>query len=491
VKVLRPDLAAALGPERFLQDIEIAAQLQHPNILALYDSGEIDLFLFYVMPFVEGESLRERLHREKQLSVDESLALTKSVASALDYAHRHNVIHRDIKPENILIHDGQPVVADFGIALALKAAGGARLTETGLSLGTPQYMSPEQATGDREVDRRSDIYSLACVLYEMLAGDPPHTGSTVQAIIAKVVTDRARPVREIRDTVPRDGSSTQDRMSGDVIAGNGNTVGTCLLEWASEYIRQAELEIDCMKGCEPPLTSTRGEDWASVYKKIQWKMDVSDDQRSISADAFGSGIRGDEARRRALQELLDKWRGHSSPDLSWCYHLFCFDTLKGNRLGWMYDRYATDASVPREGAAVASNWTPSQWTGVGERFDGFTKLQDQKDAYFRTAVHEVGHMQGIRHCNGDPKHRFMKETRAIAEAEKKGWQKDIVWEFHPEHQKGLQHWPDLCVRPSGKVPFSRSLSSGDAAEASDLGVCLDIKPVQERVPLGAPVRLEL
>jgi serine/threonine-protein kinase len=202
VKVLKPELAAVLGAERFLNEIKVTANLQHPHILPLHDSGEANGFLFYVMPYVEGESLREKLNREKQLSVAESIALTKSVASALDYAHRHDVIHRDIKPENILIHDGQPVVSDFGIALALRVAGGDRITETGLSLGTPQYMSPEQATGDREVDRRTDVYALACVLYEMLAGDPPHTGPTVQAIIAKVVTDRPRPVRELRDTVP-------------------------------------------------------------------------------------------------------------------------------------------------------------------------------------------------------------------------------------------------------------------------------------------------
>ena len=211
VKVLRPELAAVLGAERFLNEIKVTANLQHPHILPLHDSGEADSFLFYVMPYVEGESLRQRMNREKQLSIDEAVEITRSVASALDYAHRHEVIHRDIKPENILLHDGQPVVADFGIALAVSVAGGARLTETGLSLGTPQYMSPEQATGDRELDRRSDTYSLACVLYEMLTGDPPHTGSTVQALIAKVVTDRARPVREIRDTVPTHVEAVLDR----------------------------------------------------------------------------------------------------------------------------------------------------------------------------------------------------------------------------------------------------------------------------------------
>ncbi len=214
VKVLRPELAAVLGTERFLNEIRVTANLSHPHILPLLDSGAAEeqlsarppdrpsAFLYYVMPFVEGESLREKLNREKQLSIEESLEITKSVASALDYAHRQNVIHRDIKPENILLHDGQPVVADFGISLAVSAAGGTRLTETGLSLGTPQYMSPEQATGDREIDGRSDVYSLACVLYEMLVGDPPHIGSTAQAVLAKVVTDEPRPVYELRSTVP-------------------------------------------------------------------------------------------------------------------------------------------------------------------------------------------------------------------------------------------------------------------------------------------------
>jgi serine/threonine protein kinase len=202
IKVLRPELAAVLGAERFLNEIKVTANLQHPHILPLHDSGEADSFLYYVMPYVAGESLREKLNREKQLSIEEAVEITTAVASALDYAHRHNVIHRDIKPENILLLDGQPVVADFGIALAVSAAGGARLTETGLSLGTPQYMSPEQATGDRELDGRSDVYSLACVLYETLSGEPPHTGPTVQAVIAKVVTDRPRVITELRETVP-------------------------------------------------------------------------------------------------------------------------------------------------------------------------------------------------------------------------------------------------------------------------------------------------
>ncbi|MCH7684421.1 MAG: protein kinase [Gemmatimonadetes bacterium] len=202
VKVLRPELAAVLGAERFLKEIEVTANLQHPHILPLFDSGEADSFLYYVMPHIQGESLRDKLNREKQLAVEESVEITKAVASALDYAHRHDVIHRDIKPENILMHEGQPVVADFGIALAVSAAGGTRITETGLSLGTPHYMSPEQAMGDRELDARSDVYSLGCVAYEMLAGEPPHTGPTAQAVLAKILMGDAPAPTTTRASIP-------------------------------------------------------------------------------------------------------------------------------------------------------------------------------------------------------------------------------------------------------------------------------------------------
>src|SRR5256714_11294449 len=202
LKVLNPELGAVLGVERFLAEIQVTANLQHPNLLPLFDSGEADGLLFYVMPYVEGESLRKQIQREKQLPVDEALRVGIAVASALDYAHRHGVIHRDLKPENILLQEGQPLVADFGIALAVSVAGGQRITQTGLSLGTPHYMSPEQATGDRVIDGRTDIYSLGAVLYEMLTGDPPHTGSTAQAIIAKVITDKPRSLRLGRESVP-------------------------------------------------------------------------------------------------------------------------------------------------------------------------------------------------------------------------------------------------------------------------------------------------
>ena len=202
IKVLKPELAAVLGAERFVQEITTTAQLQHPHILSLFDSGEADGFLFYVMPYVEGETLRDKLNRETQLGVDEAVRMAREIADALDYAHRRGVIHRDIKPENILLHDGRPTVADFGIALALSAAAGGRMTETGMSLGTPHYMSPEQATADQEITGRSDVYSLASVLYEMLTGNPPHTGSSAQQIIVRIIADEARPVESVRKSVP-------------------------------------------------------------------------------------------------------------------------------------------------------------------------------------------------------------------------------------------------------------------------------------------------
>ncbi len=202
VKVLRPELAAVLGAERFVQEIKTTANLQHPHILPLFDSGEADGFLYYVMPFIDGETLRDKLNRETQLGIDEAVNITTAIADALDYAHRQNVIHRDIKPENILLHDGRPMVADFGIALAVSAAAGGRMTETGMSLGTPHYMSPEQATAEKNLTNRSDIYSLGCVLYEMLTGEPPHTGASAQAIVMKIVTDDVRPVTELRKSVP-------------------------------------------------------------------------------------------------------------------------------------------------------------------------------------------------------------------------------------------------------------------------------------------------
>jgi serine/threonine-protein kinase len=201
VKVLRPELAAVIGAERFLAEIKTTANLQHSHILPLHDSGSVDGFLFYVMPYIEGESLRDRLNRERQLPVNESVRLAAEIASALDYAHRHGVVHRDIKPENILLHDGSALVADFGIALAVSTAGG-RMTESGMSLGTPNYMSPEQAMGEREITPRSDVYALGCITYEMLVGEPPFTGPTAQAIVARVMTEDPRGLTVQRKSIP-------------------------------------------------------------------------------------------------------------------------------------------------------------------------------------------------------------------------------------------------------------------------------------------------
>jgi TolB-like protein len=202
LKLIRPELSAILGGERFLREIRLTAQLQHPHILTLIDSGQAAGVLYYVMPYVAGESLRQRLARESQLSVDEAGRLSRVIAAALDYAHGLGIVHRDIKPENILLYQGEPMVADFGIALAAGQAGGERLTETGLSLGTPAYMSPEQATADPRIDGRSDQYSLACVVYEMLAGEPPYTGPTAQAVISKRLSAPIPSVRHSRADVP-------------------------------------------------------------------------------------------------------------------------------------------------------------------------------------------------------------------------------------------------------------------------------------------------
>ena len=202
IKVLRPELGAILGSERFLNEIKVTASLNHPHILPLHDSGEAAGFLYYVMPFVEGESLRQRLARERQIPVDEAVTIAREVADALGYAHSHGVVHRDIKPENILLESGHASVADFGVALAIVAAGADRLTATGLVVGTPAYLSPEQAAGEGDLDGRSDLYALGCVLYEMLTGEPPITGPSVAAVLARRSTEPPPSARTVRDAVP-------------------------------------------------------------------------------------------------------------------------------------------------------------------------------------------------------------------------------------------------------------------------------------------------
>jgi len=257
IKVLLADIGFALGPERFRREIGLATKLSHPHILPIYDSGEVDGELYYVMPYVAGESLRARLNRERQLSLDESLRITCEVASALDHSHRHGIIHRDIKPENILLEDGQALVADFGIARAVSSVGDEKLTGTGISLGTPAYMSPEQGMADPNVGPRSDIYSLGCVLYEMLAGQPPFTGRTMQALIARHSLDQVPSLTVVRDTIPPEVEDAVIRALAKVPADRFDT--------AAQF-------ADALKACQTGtyVMSRTGRRTAFTKKRRSW-----------------------------------------------------------------------------------------------------------------------------------------------------------------------------------------------------------------------------
>ena len=258
LKVLKPELAAVVGAERFLAEIKTTANLQHPHILPLFDSGEVDSFLFYVMPYVEGETLRDRIDREKQLHVDEAVALASKVAGALQHAHEHGVIHRDIKPGNILIQGGEPVVADFGIALAVGAAGGSRLTETGLSVGTPYYMSPEQATGDQAVGPATDTYALGAVLYEMLTGDPPYMGSTAQAVLGQIIAGEAVSAIRKRGSVPANVDAALRCALEKLPADRFTSAQDFVRALGDEHFQYGELEE------EPVGASARSLKWLAV-----------------------------------------------------------------------------------------------------------------------------------------------------------------------------------------------------------------------------------
>src|SRR2546425_11662574 len=255
IKVLHQELAAALGADRFLREIVTPARLQHPHILPLYDSGRADGLLFYVMPYVEGESLRDRLLREKQLSLEDTVKITAEVASALAYAHSHGVVHRDIKPENIMLSGGSAVVADFGIARAISAAGEAQhLTQTGTVIGTPVYMSPEQATGNPEIDGRSDQYSLACVLYEMLVGAPPFSGPSAQAIMARHSLDIVSPPSIVRTTIP---DAVEDAILRALAKTPADRFPTVIM-FAEALARPSRATGVGRRLSQGPLTPTRG-----------------------------------------------------------------------------------------------------------------------------------------------------------------------------------------------------------------------------------------
>jgi eukaryotic-like serine/threonine-protein kinase len=265
VKVLNPELTAALGTERFLSEIKTTATLQHPNLLPLFDSGEAHGLLYYVMPYVEGETLRARLEREQQLPVDDAVRIATGIANALAYAHARGVIHRDLKPENVLLHHGQPVVLDFGIALAVRNAVEGRKTQTGISVGTPQYMSPEQAAGEKTIDARADIYALGTLTYEMLAGEPPHTGRSTQAVIAKVMAGDVRPLTALRPSVPVHIASAVQRALSRVPADRFST--------AADFARALEHhtgstpvpELSAPTSVTAPVSQTRGREmvaWA-------------------------------------------------------------------------------------------------------------------------------------------------------------------------------------------------------------------------------------
>lgn len=304
VKVLAPDVASALGPARFLREIQIAAVLTHPHILPLHDSGETDGFVFYVMPYVEGETLRSRMARAGQMPVDEAVAITREVADALSYAHGLGVVHRDIKPENILFMGGHAVIADFGIATAVGSLAGSRLTEEGLALGTPAYMSPEQATGEHDVDGRSDLYSLACVLYEMLAGEPPFSGNNFRAILARKLSEPVPRLSILRDVVTPDledvvlrglARTPADRF--DSIAEFSKALATATAAHASGEQNRADRKLQ--RTLRQPAALLSIGLLAAVLFGVLWTRESRD--RGVSSRAE---VAADNARRQSMIAVL-------------------------------------------------------------------------------------------------------------------------------------------------------------------------------------------
>jgi len=401
IKVLRPELAAVIGAERFVREIRTIAALQHPHILGLIDSGELQGTAYYVMPFIEGESLRDRLVREKQLPITDVLRIAAEVASALDYAHRHGVIHRDIKPENILLHDGQALVADFGIALAASKAGGTRMTETGMSLGTPTYMSPEQAMGEREITAASDVYALGCVTYEMLSGDPPFTGSTAQAVVARVLTESPRPLSTQRHTIPGEVEAAvltaleklpADRFStahefaealqgkaGTATSSAGKTRPAAPVGWrvrlrdpfvvVPTLVAAASLAAAigmARRTAAPPLPPVRfvmaATDSARPYDQFPWPAAISPDGGAVVYSVHQNAtntmfylLRTDQLEAHPIAGTTDAFQPVFSPDGSW----LAFG------LGEVERKVRLDGSAPVTIAAVGTAANGADWT-VGD-----------------------------------------------------------------------------------------------------------------------------
>ena len=372
LKVLKPELAAVIGAERFVVEIKTTAALQHPHILPLFDSGSADSFLYYVMPFIDGETLRTKLDRETQLGIDEAVKITVAVADALDYAHRHGVIHRDIKPENILLHDGRPMVADFGIALALSAAAGGRMTETGMSLGTPHYMSPEQATAEKEITARSDVYSLGSVLYEMLTGNPPHTGASAQQIIMKIVTEEAAPVTKHRKSVPPNVAAAVakaiDKLPADRFA-TAAEFGAALTNPAFASTTTSYASAGYVPRSRSTAATLAG--WLLFGATLlvgAWLWPRRGADRQAQVRRYALELTGPEAiSRRGLQVLA------LSPDGSRIAYLA--NGTAGTRQVWIRDRDQLHAR-PLSGTdgAAGLSWSPDGQQVAFEVFPGLLKV---------------------------------------------------------------------------------------------------------------------
>ena len=365
LKVLKPDLAAALGSERFLAEIETTAKLQHPHIVPLFDSGEADGLLFYVMPFIQGESLRQRLDRERQLPVDEAVRIAASLAEALDYAHRGGVVHRDLKPGNILLQDGKPVIADFGIALAVSSSGGDRLTKTGRSLGTPHYMSPEQATGDLPVGPPADIYAMGCVLYEMLVGEPPYAGTTAQAILARIITADVPSASAVRPAV---------RSHVDA------TIAKALEKLpADRFARAGEFA----KALADPNFGDDGPAKAPVLSGLPWYTWLLAAVAALLVFALGryqgsSGTRSAQLTRFSLAEAeyLGAGPGRNvtiSPDGSWVVYIGPTDDGRGRLFLRALDRLEPQA-IPGTTGARSPRFSPDGRALVFSRDDRLNRI---------------------------------------------------------------------------------------------------------------------